>query len=82
MESLDDLDGEINAIIASILPAKESELDGETSFGPEGLEAESLDIVEMAEMIEANFGVFIPDEDLQELETVADVREYVAQRME
>lgn len=82
MESIEDVENDINGIIASVLAVQESELDGGTSFGPDGLDAESLDIVEMAEMIEDQFGVFIPDEDLQEIETVSDVREYVADRME
>lgn len=82
MGTVEDTESAIDGIIASVLAVQESDLDGETSFGPDGLDAESLDIVEMAEMIEERFGVFIPDEDLQDIETVSDVREYVAERME
>lgn len=76
------IEEDIDEIIAAILSVQETDLDEETSFGPDGLEAESLDIVEMAEMIDEKFGVFIPDEDLQDLETIGDVREYVSVRVD
>lgn len=46
------------------------------------LDAESLDIVEMAEAIEADFGVHVPDEDLAALDTVGDVVAYVEDNAE
>lgn len=80
--SMDQIGGEVDEIIASALLVDESDFDDETSFGEDGFETESLDIVEMAEMIEAEFGVHVPDEDLEDLVTVGQVKEYVAERMD
>ena len=41
------------------------------------LGADSLDIVEMLQTIECDFGLNIPDEDVQGLRTVADVADYI-----
>ena len=41
------------------------------------LGADSLDIVEMMMAIEEEFDIEVPDEDVEELRTVADVERYV-----
>ena len=48
-----------------------------TSF-KDDLEADSLDLFEMVMALEDEFGVEIPSEDLEKLETVKDVMEYLA----
>lgn len=46
----------------------------------EDLGVESLDIVEIAEAIEATVGVHVPDDDLADLKTVGELKAYVAER--
>ncbi len=43
------------------------------------LGADSLDIVEMLQTIECDFGIVIPDEDVQSLRTIGDVADYLEQ---
>ena len=75
-----DVDSSVDQIIESVLLV--DEFDEETKLGPEGLGAESIDVVEVAEMIDDDVGVWIPDEDLEDLETVGDLKGYVAERYE
>lgn len=67
----------IEEIIADRLHVDRSEFDDETPFMGETLDADSLDIVEAAEAIDANLGVHIPDEDLESIETVGELKSYV-----
>jgi len=77
MESTDT--AAVDRIIADVLRVDPETLDAETVFG-EDVPAESLDYVEIAETVEFELGVRVPDEDLQTFETVGDVREYVTGR--
>lgn len=72
-------DETIDQIIADVLQVDVDEFDDETVFGTD-LEADSLDYVEIAETIEFDIGVHIPDEDLEAIETVGDVKAFVADR--
>jgi acyl carrier protein len=45
------------------------------------LGADSLDVVEMVMSIEEAFDIEVPDEDVEELRTVADVERYVTRAM-
>lgn len=72
----------IDEIVADALLVDESEFDDHTTFDADGLEAESLDIVEMAELVDDELGVHIPDEDLEDLTTVGEVKSYVAERLD
>ncbi len=47
----------------------------------EDLEVDSLDLVELAQIIEDDYKVEIQDSDLDKIETVGDVVDLVAQRM-
>ena len=76
------VDDTVDEIIESVLLVDAGAFDDTTTLGPEGLDAESLDVVEMAEMIEDEVGVHIPDDDLEDIETVGEVKEYVADRYE
>jgi acyl carrier protein len=69
----------VDRIVADVLRVSEDELDDDSTFG-EDVEAESLDYVEIAETIAFELDVEIPDEDLQEFETVGDVKSYVEAR--
>lgn len=82
MAKLSEIDGVVDDIVASTFLVDEDEFDDETGFGSDGFDAESLDIVEMAELVEDEVGVHIPDEDLEDLDTVGEVKEYVSERVE
>lgn len=73
-----DTTAEVDRIVADVLRVDPGRLDAETTFG-EDVPAESLDYVEIAETIEFELGVEVPDEDLAGFETVGDVRRYVAE---
>lgn len=66
----------VDRIIADVLRVDASEFDDETVFG-EDIPVESLDYVEIAETIEFELGVEVPDEDLEDIKTVGDVKAYV-----
>lgn len=44
------------------------------------LGADSLDVVELVMALEESFDIVVPDEDVEGLETVADIQSYVATR--
>ncbi|MHC3437772.1 acyl carrier protein [Natrialbaceae archaeon A-gly3] len=79
MSNTTELEAQLESIVADRLRVEVAEFDDSTEF--EDLEAESLDMVEIAEAIEADVGVHIPDEDLAEIDTVADLKSYVADRV-
>ena len=43
----------------------------------EDLEADSQDIVEMLMTLEEDYGISIPDDEVQEIKTVGDVKKYI-----
>ena len=43
----------------------------------EDLEPDSLDIVEMLMTLEEDYGISIPDDEVQEIKTVGDVKKYI-----
>ena len=67
---------ELRAIVAENLGVEESELTMETSFR-EDLEADSLDMFEMVMAVEEKYDVEIPSEELENLNTIADVIKYI-----
>ena len=67
---------ELRAIVAENLGGEESELTMETSFR-EDLEADSLDLFEMVMAVEEKYDVEIPSEELENLNTIADVIKYI-----
>lgn len=67
---------ELRAIVAENLGVEESELTMETSFR-EDLEADSLDLFEMVMAVEEKYDVEIPSEELENLNTIADVIRYI-----
>lgn len=72
---------EVDEIISGRLQLDPDAFDDETSF-EEDLDTESLDLVELAETVEATVGVHVPDEDLAELETVGAFKAYVVDHAE
>ena len=72
---------EIRAIVAANLGVEEEGITVQTSF-KEDLNADSLDLFEMVMALEESFGIEIPSEYLEELQTVADVMEYIEKHQE
>ncbi|QIO25156.1 acyl carrier protein (plasmid) [Haloarcula sp. JP-L23] len=70
----------VESIVADRLRVDQEALDDDTHFDGEELNAESLDMVEIAEAVEADIGVHVPDKDLEEIETVGGLRSYVVER--
>mgnify|MGYP000469185492 FL=1 len=68
-------------IIAEQLGVEEDEITPDTSF-KEDLGADSLDLFEMVMALEENYGIEIPTDDLGQLETVADVIDYIQSHKE
>ncbi|GAB3695330.1 acyl carrier protein [Halorubrum pallidum] len=77
----DNIGTAVDEIVSDRLQLDADAFDDETSF-EEDLDAESLDIVELAEAVEATLGVHIPDDDLAELGTVGAFKEYVENHTE
>lgn len=75
MSDATDLNRKLEGIVADRLRVDHEEFDDSTTF--DDLEAESLDMVEIAEAVEADVGVHVPDEDLAEIDTVSDLKAYV-----
>lgn len=66
-------------IIAEQLGVEEDEITLETSF-KEDLGADSLDLFELTMALEEEYDVEIPAEELESIETVNDVIEYLASK--
>ena len=67
---------EIKTIVAENLGVEEDSIAMESSF-KDDLKADSLDLFEMVMALEKNYGIEIPTDDLGQLETVADVIDYI-----
>ena len=63
-------------IVSENLNAPREEITRESRF-VEDLQADSLDLVEMAMEFEDKFGVSIPDEDFEKIKTVGEAIDYV-----
>jgi acyl carrier protein len=80
MRSNQEVGTAVEEIISDRLRIDQSAFDDETAFTDEAIDADSLDIVETAEAIDANLGVHIPDEELEGMETVGDLKQYVREQ--
>ena len=67
---------QIKKIVAENLNVEEDAITMEASFS-EDLKADSLDLFEMVMALEEEFDMEIPSEDLEQLETVKDVMDYI-----
>lgn len=67
---------EIKGIVAENLNVEESTITDATSF-KEDLGADSLDLFELVMALEEKYGVEIPTEDLEQIVTVGDVKNYI-----
>ncbi len=71
-----DIEVKVKSIIADQLGVSEDEIKPTSSF-IEDLGADSLDIVELVMAMEEEFEVEIPDEEAENIKTVADAVNYV-----
>lgn len=67
----------VKEVIVDQLNADEGDVTLEASF-IDDLGADSLDIVELVMALEESFGISIPDEEAENIKTVADAVEYIA----
>lgn len=67
----------IQELVADGLGVEAEKVVPEASF-KEDLGADSLDLFELVMSLEDEFGVSIPTEDLEKIETVQDVMDYIA----
>ncbi|HET7855655.1 MAG TPA: acyl carrier protein [Gaiellaceae bacterium] len=74
--SRDEVYERIREVLAERLSVEESDITEEANF-QEDLGADSLDLVEMIMELEDQFGIKIPDEDAQQIQTVGQAVEYV-----
>ena len=68
----------VKAIVAEQLGVKEEEVTNESSF-VDDLGADSLDTVELVMRFEEEFGIEIPDEDAEKIQSVRDAYNYIDQ---
>ncbi len=73
---MSDIKGRVKKIIIDKLGAEESEVVDDASFTND-LGADSLDTVELIMEFEKEFGVSIPDEQAESIQTVGQVIEYL-----
>ena len=70
------IESKVKAIIVDKLGVEESQVTPEASLTAD-LNADSLDTVELIMEFEKEFGVSIPDEETQKINTVKDVIDYI-----
>ena len=73
-----DIEAKVKDIIINELGVEPEKVTPEASF-VEDLGADSLDTVELVMAFEEEFGIEIPDEDAEKLQTVGDAISYIQQ---
>lgn len=73
---------DIEQIISSALAVDEDEFDDSTELGPQGLNVDSITMVEIVELLEMETGIEIEDQELDEFRggTVRDLKDFVEER--
>ena len=71
----------VKKIVAEQLGVKDEEVTSDASF-VDDLGADSLDTVELVMALEEEFGIEVPDDDVESIRTVSDVVEYMTARVE
>ena len=67
----------VDESVEDVFGLSPDEYDDSTSFGPDGLDVDSLQVVEMVETIEYELDVQISDDHLENIETVGDTKDVV-----
>jgi acyl carrier protein len=81
MNTVEEKIKKVKQIIAEKLGVDEAKVIPQASF-VEDLGADSLDNVELVMELEHQFGIDIPDEEAQKIQTVRDAIEYVTSKVE
>ncbi len=74
-----DIEAKVKDIIVNELGVEQEKVTSEASF-VDDLGADSLDTVELVMAFEEEFGIEIPDEDAEKLQTVGDAIKYIDER--
>ncbi|NPA33208.1 MAG: acyl carrier protein [Aquificae bacterium] len=74
------LEERVKEIIAEQLGVEKEKITPEAKF-VEDLGADSLDVVELIMAFEEEFGIEIPDEDAEKIQTVGDVIKYLQEKV-
>ncbi|MQA88847.1 MAG: acyl carrier protein [Gemmatimonas sp.] len=74
-----DIEARVKDIIITELGVEDEKVTPDASF-VEDLGADSLDTVELVMAFEEEFGIEIPDEDAEKMQTVGDAIEYIKQQ--
>jgi acyl carrier protein len=74
--SRDEVFERIKEVLSERLSVEETDITEEANF-QEDLDADSLDLVEMIMELEDQFGIKIPDDDAQKIQTVGQAVDYV-----
>ena len=72
----DSLEQKIRSLVAEQLGVELAEIKADANI-LDDLGADSLDVVEMVMALEEHFDIEVPDDDVEDLRTVADVERYV-----
>ncbi len=75
---MENVEQRVKKIIAEQLGVNEGEIKTESSF-VDDLGADSLDTVELVMAFEEEFGIEIPDEDAEKIQSVRDAYNYIDQ---
>lgn len=73
---MSEIESKVKAIIVDKLGVEESEVKPEASFTND-LGADSLDTVELIMELEKEFGISIPDNEAEKIQTVGDAISYI-----
>ena len=76
-----EISARVTAIVGEQLSVEKSVLVPEANL-LDDLGADSLDVVELVMALEEEFGIEVPDEDVENIRTVGDIVEYVGSRAE
>ena len=71
----------VKELVVDVLSADADDITTSTDIA-EDLGADSLDVVDLIQAIEDEFGIDIPDEDAQKIKTVGDIVQYVEDHQE
>ena len=71
-----DIFNEVKEVVVEQLNANPDEVKEDSKF-VEDLGADSLDVVELVMALEEKFGIEIPDEDAEKIQTVGDAVKYI-----
>lgn len=77
----DEVLSKVKKVIESELGRKEEEISLDSAF-VEDFGADSLDVVQLVMGFEDEFGIDIPDEDVEKMRTVRDAVEYISKKVD